>query len=268
MSGRGRGGRGGRRGGRGVPRERRGGARRADRDHELEIEERAGEELPSPTKPFEGAGGGRPVFKVLKNLKREKQEQQWQLDQDFPALGVGEGKSDTTSPTKETQEVGGLESNNLVLKQRELTDKCDSKRSESPAVSNPVVGQIDLVTDDQGNFQDSLESDVGRFSHSHGEVYLYDGLCYFPVYEEWVREGIKVTEWSGGKSLVEVKENYHNYTDSLLLYLSEDEKEDEVDVECQAAEKRESRVSLEVVTSFSPEVMIQDLVSLTRQHGK
>ena len=95
MSGRGRGhrdDRGGRRGGRdhgrgereferGRGRDRRGGRRggREDRDHELEMKEREGESVLSPTKE-----GERVHFKIFKNIEREKLEQQRQMDQDFP----------------------------------------------------------------------------------------------------------------------------------------------------------------------------------------
>ena len=100
MSGRGRGHRGdlrdergGRRGGgrdhgrgerdfeRGRGRDRRGGGRRGDRDrdHDLEVKEREGESVTSPTKD-----GERVHFKIFKNVEREKMEQQRQMDQDFP----------------------------------------------------------------------------------------------------------------------------------------------------------------------------------------
>ena len=93
MSGRGRGhreDRGGRRGGRDHGRGdrefdrgrgRRGGGRRGDRDrdHELEMKEREGETITSPTKD-----GEKVHFKIFKNIEREKLEQQRQMDQDFP----------------------------------------------------------------------------------------------------------------------------------------------------------------------------------------
>ena len=94
MSGRGRGhrdDRGGRRGGRdhgrgereyerGRGRDRRGGRRGdRDRDHDLEMKEREGESVTSPTKD-----GERVHFKIFKNIEREKMEQQRQMDQDFP----------------------------------------------------------------------------------------------------------------------------------------------------------------------------------------
>ena len=88
MSGRGRG--GGRRrdrdrdrdrdyerGGRG----RRGGGRRGDRERDQD------QEAASPTKDVH--------FKIIKNVEREKQEQQRQLDQEFP------GKSETGRPSNE-----------------------------------------------------------------------------------------------------------------------------------------------------------------------
>ena len=94
MSGRGRGhrdGGGNRRGGRdhgrgerefgGRGRERRGGRRDRDRDHDLEMKERDGEAVTSPTKD-----GERVHFKIFKNVEREKLEQQRQLDQDFPGI--------------------------------------------------------------------------------------------------------------------------------------------------------------------------------------
>jgi len=128
MSGRGRRGDdrdrgGGRRGDRrdrdgGGRRDRKGGGRRGDRDHDLELKERQGNAT-SPTKDVQ--------FKIIKNVEREKLEQQRHMDKEFPALIKAE-----VSPTKngpEHADAGGI-----VLKQRE-----DSKRSESPAVSKVGV---------------------------------------------------------------------------------------------------------------------------------
>lgn len=143
MSGRGRGhreDRGGRRGGRDHGRGdrefdrgrgRRGGGRRGDRDrdHELEMKEREGENITSPTKD-----GEKVHFKIFKNIEREKLEQQRQMDQDFPALVKNE-----TSPTKDAPENPDL--SNIILKQRD-----DSKRSESPAVSK-INNRRDSVCD-------------------------------------------------------------------------------------------------------------------------
>ena len=52
-----------------------GGGRRGDRDHDLELKERDGVGT-SPTKDVQ--------FKIIKNVEREKLEQQRQMDQDFP----------------------------------------------------------------------------------------------------------------------------------------------------------------------------------------
>ena len=89
--GRGKGGAGG---GRDRDRRDRRGGRRGDRDHALEKE--------GPAKDVQ--------FKIIKNVEREKAEQQKQLDMDFPALVKQE-----TSPTK-----NGIDSNpdlsNFILK--------------------------------------------------------------------------------------------------------------------------------------------------------
>ena len=53
-------------------RDHRKGGRRGDRDHEIEKE--------SPTKDVQ--------FKIIKNVEREKLEQQRQLDQEFPGLMI------------------------------------------------------------------------------------------------------------------------------------------------------------------------------------
>ena len=71
---------GGRRGDRrdrdgGGRRDRKGGGRRGDRDHDLELKERQGNAT-SPTKDVQ--------FKIIKNVEREKLEQQRHMDKEFP----------------------------------------------------------------------------------------------------------------------------------------------------------------------------------------
>ena len=74
-------GRGGRRG------EDRGGGRRRDRDFE-----RGGRGRKGGRREKEGGQGSSPTkdvhFKIIKNVEREKQEQQRQLDQEFPGWSV------------------------------------------------------------------------------------------------------------------------------------------------------------------------------------